>query len=108
MDIQRTMNVGQVIDISCPGTPLPNTGFSFAGISFNFPIGAPASAVTQNFNGTNVQIKVTGLPVVNPIVATINTKNSMNQIFSDTVTITVNNPIPVATGSGITVSEPHD
>lgn len=107
MDIQKTMNVGEVIDVICPGTPFPNTGFSLAGINFNFPLGAPASAVTQNFNGNSFQIKVTAFPTVNPIVATVNTKNSMNQPFTDTITITVINPLPLATGSGITVSEPY-
>jgi hypothetical protein len=91
---------GQIVDVAWPGTPAPNTGVVYISSA------ATPTGVTQFLNITSHGLQIRGNNVGSTEI-TIVTQNMAAVQFTDTINVTVTNPTPDATGSGMTVSTPH-
>lgn len=92
--------LNQVVDISCPGTPVPNTGTTVTAISYS----TSGIVAYQNLAGHTFQLRAAA---IGSVVCTVTTKNVANVPFTDTINITVPNPVVDATDSAMTISAPH-
>ncbi len=90
----------QFVDVAWPGTPVPNSGVIF--VSINASVANVATFQDQTPQGMRWRGANAGSTVV-----TLITQNAVGTQFTDTINVTVTNPVPEATDSGLTISAPH-
>ena len=97
-----SLDVNQLVDVSLPGVPVPNSGVFLTGNPSN-----SAPSIIQYIAGTQsfFQFKALAAGTASVFIATHNAANT--NLPGDQINFIVSNPLPDATGSGITVSAPH-
>lgn len=103
-NLSTSLLVNQIIDVSLPGIPVPNTG-----VSLSTPSAiaiSPVSLLALQAGNTNNFFQLKGANAGTGTV-TVTSHNASGVSFTDTINVTVTNPTPDATASGITVSTPH-